>query len=116
MGIKYRLLLQDEYGKILPLFKKAGIEISSYHRLFVAEKDGEIIGCCGLRNQVFIEPLVAENAVIGNGVLSRAEGYLIGEGVDFSRCITEQKNKKLFEKYGFEEIEPNKIIMEKFYR
>ena len=113
----YRLAKQEDFADIIALCTKHKVLVPRANKrsiLMVYENEqGRIIGLGALKVEAFIEPLIAENPLVGNGIFNRLEGLAIGSNYEEVNCICNPDKVPLFEKAGFEVIETKKVIMSK---
>lgn len=86
--------------------------------LFVAEDNGQIVAISGLKKEIKVEPLIANNPVIANNLGKMMEAIAIFSDVNSLYANVDKSNEKhinQLEKAGFEIIETNKVILQKRY-
>lgn len=110
----YRNYIAEDKEQVLALCNKYGIDVPQKSMLFVAEDDqGKIKGIIGVRGEVFIEPLISDNPISAVKLYKEVIKYLKYGNVSRVRCICKEKFIKTYRKVGFEQIEKEKVIMEK---
>lgn len=115
----YRIARNDDTEMLTAYCRKYDLAIPS-GLVFVAINDqGEICGTIGLKMEAYIEPIIADNPVIGNNLFRMLEGVILEKGFTKVRAMAdESKFNRLIGNYdrtGFEVIERNKFIVEKNY-
>lgn len=117
--ISYRKAEKKDFEKIYSLCIENNIAFSGNNLLFLAENEqGEIIGICGLKQEWRVEPLIAENPLVGNNLVKMIEGAALANGINVLKANVESSNEKhikQLEKFGFVIVENSKIILEKCY-
>jgi len=95
--------------------QKYNITFNVENRIIViAEDENKNIKCVGaIRNVAFIEPLISENALATFKTYAALMQLLDKMEQPIVRCFTSSHNKELFEKFDFEEVFQDQIIMEK---
>lgn len=117
MPVVYRNYLPEDFEKIKAMCGQFNINVPMDAMVYVAVEDGgeeeKLFGMIGIKGNIFIEPLIATNPLVGRTLFNKALDSLIMRGLKTVRCICNKDKAKVFEKAGFKQIESDKIIMEK---
>lgn len=113
--MNYRPYKEDDFEALRQYCAYAGISLpdSGSHLYIALDDKNNITGIIGVKQEIFIEPLIADNPLIGNKLYEDILRNLRISGFKKVRCICNPKFEKLFGKKGFKKIEESKIIMEK---
>lgn len=105
---------QTDYEQVKALCDKHGLPFPHNTTLRVAvNESGKIEGLLGTQIRVFIEPLISENPIAAVRLYEQAVQVIKKIGANSIRCICNSEKKGLYEKVGFNQIENNKILMQK---
>lgn len=115
-----RLYKVEDYEQVKEYCSRHNIAlpVNSAILLISFDDNGKINGLCGLRTEYFIEPLVADNPIVGHQIGIMVEGYAVGSGIKTVRAEVPGDNIKhceQLEKHGFVIVDKNRTIMEKNY-
>lgn len=114
--MKYRLALPADGQRIVDYCVRKGIAAPFPRTAIILAEDeytGDIIGIIGLRNIPLIEPFISDNPLVTNNLYRMAEGILINQQQIDAFGFCDKDKEPLFNKFGFETIESEKIIMRK---
>jgi hypothetical protein len=113
--MNYRPYKEDDFERLRQYCSYAGIALpdKGSHLYIAVDKENNICGIIGVKQEIFIEPLISDNPLIANKLYEDIIRNIEISGFKKVRCICNPKFEKLFGKKGFRKIEENKIIMEK---
>jgi hypothetical protein len=84
--------------------------------ILVAVENDEIIGITGIKLEMKIEPLIADNPMIAFRLSNMIEGAALNQGANVLYANVNCENTKhinQLEKYGYEVVETSKVILRK---
>lgn len=87
-------------------------------KLIAVDDNDMIVGVVGLEINVFIEPLISDNAVVANNLFRMAEGICLGKGLsNVSAIVSNKELEKRLVENGFEllNIKEYKIWEKKYH-
>lgn len=112
--MEYRVIQEQDMQAVLDLCNKHKIGLPHINSLiYVAENDDGIKGMIGVTKLIFIEPLIADNALIGKKLYDKVLTILEKENIPEVYCHCDKNKETLFNKAGFITQENNKLIMKK---
>jgi citrate lyase synthetase len=110
-----RFYKSEDAEAIKQFVEKHKINFNLENRIIVIAEDenGNIKSIGAIRSVAFIEPLISENALATFKTYTVLMQLLEKMNQPIVRCFTSPSNKELFEKFDFEEVFQDQIIMEK---
>lgn len=111
---------ETDFEKVKDYCSKHNIAFPSRNStLIVSFNDqGNVNGLVGMKTEVYVEPLIADNPILANNLGRMIEGVILQAGIRIVKASVPSENKKhiaQLEKEGFEITEINHTIMEKSY-
>lgn len=96
------------------LAKKYDIDIPEDSIVILGMNDKEEIkSLIGLRNVLFVSPFISENHLIGKALYDYSLELIKGNNYSLIQTYAKKKNEKLYNKFGFNTVFEEYLIMEK---
>lgn len=114
----YRQYIPNDRPEVVKLCDKFKIEFPDNSLVFVAfnPHKHKIEGLIGLQGNIYIEPFISNNnSLVAVKLYKKIVDFIKHKNIKSVRCICSPRYKKLFEKAGFNQVNEDKIIMEKVF-
>lgn len=111
---------KEDYEGVKNYCSKHGIAFPDRNSILIVSLNdqGEVNGLVGLKEEVYVEPLMADNPILANKLGRMVEGIIIQQGIKIIKASVPRENVKhinQLEKEGFVIIDNNHTILEKSY-